>query len=84
MKNSTDMNIFTGYYDSSIKNNLKCARELLHTQSLKTTPVTLFRVKKYDPVRYRNRTFQKFESVLYLITMFTYMRQTSIICTRLL
>ena len=31
-----------------------------------------FYIQKYDPVRYRNRTFQKFESVLYWITMFTY------------
>ena len=66
------MNIFTGYYESSIKNTLKCAHEILHIRSLKTSPVTLFRIKKYDPVHYRNLTFQKFESVLYWITMFTY------------
>ena len=28
--------------------------------------------KKIKPVRYRNRTFQKFESILYRITMFTF------------
>ena len=70
MKNSTDMNkmgIFTGYYESSTKNALECTRESIHTRSLKTSPVTLFRVSKYDPLRYRNRTFQKFESVLYRI-----------------
>ena len=58
------MGIFTGYYESSTKRSLKCAREF--------SLVTSFRVKKYDPVRYRNRTFQKFESVMYWITMFTY------------
>ena len=66
------MGIFTGYYESSTKHSLKCALEFLHTRSLKTSPVTSFRVKKYDPVRYRNRTFQKFESVMYWITMFTF------------
>ena len=66
------MCIFTGYYESSTKNTLKYACEFLHTRNLKTSPVTSFRVKKYDPVRCRNRTFQKFESVLYWITMFAY------------
>ena len=76
------MGIFTGYYESGIKNTPKCAREFLHTRSLKTSPVTSFRLKKYDPVRYRNSTFQTFESVLHWITMFTY-ETTSIICTGL-
>ena len=66
------MGIFIGYYESSIKNALKCAREFLLARSQKTSPVTSFRVKKNDLVRYRNRTFQKFESVLYRITMFTF------------
>ena len=66
------MGIFIGYYESRTKNTLKCASEFLHARSQKTSPMTSFRVKKYDPVRYRNRTFQKFESVLHRITMFTY------------
>ena len=75
------MGIFISYYESSTKNTLKCAREFLHARSQKTSQVISFRVKKYHPVRYRNRTFQKFESVLYGITMF---KQISIICTGLL
>ena len=63
--------MFTGYYESS-KNALECARECLYTQSLKTSPVTLFCVKKYEPLRYRNHTFQKLENVLCRITMFTH------------
>ena len=51
--------MFTGYYESSTKNAVDRAHECLHTQSLKTNPVTLFSVKKCDPLRYGNCTFQK-------------------------
>ena len=64
--------MFIGYYESGTENTLKCAREFLDVRNLKTSPVTSFPVQKYDPVRYRNRTFQKVESVLYRIAMFTY------------
>ena len=40
------MGIFIGYYESSTRNTLKCAREFLHARSQKTSPVTSFRVKK--------------------------------------
>ena len=66
------MGMFTGYYESGTKNALECARECLHTRSLKTSPVTLFGVKNCDPLRYKNCTFQKLENVLYRITMFTH------------
>ena len=62
------MSIFTGYYESSTKHTLKCAL----TRSLKTSPVTLFRVKNMIQCITKNRTFQKFESVLCWITMFRY------------
>ena len=46
MKNSTGM--FIGHYESITKNALECARECLHTRSLKTGSVTLFSLKKCD------------------------------------
>ena len=61
---------------------MKCAHKFLHARSLKTSPVTSFRVKKYDLVRYRNRTFQKFEA--FFIGLRIHMKQTSILCTGLL
>ena len=68
------MGVFIGYYESGTKKILWSVHvSFLHVRSLKTSPVLAsFRVKKYDWVRYRNRTFQKFESVLYRIMMFTY------------
>ena len=49
------------------KNTLDCAREFFTYTKPETSPVTLFRVKKYDPVRYKNRTFQKFRLSLHLV-----------------
>ena len=54
------------------KNALECALECLHTLSLKTSPASSVCIKKCDPVRYTNRIFQKLESVLYRIAMFTH------------
>ena len=58
-------------YESNTKNASECARECLHTRSLKTSPVIFFSSKNHDPVRCRSRSFQKLESVLYRITVFT-------------
>ena len=79
----SQMCIFIGYYESSTKNTLKCSFEFLHARSQKTSPVTSFRVKKYDPVRYRNRTFQKLKTFCIGLRCL-HMMQTSIICTGLL
>ena len=77
------MGISTGYYESSIKSTLKCAREFLHTRSLKTSPVTLFRVKKNMIQCVTEIVPFKSLRAFCIGLQCLHMKQTSIICTGL-
>ena len=77
------MGIFTGYYESNTKHTLKCARALLHTQSLKTSPVTLFCVKNMIQSVTEIVPFKSLRAFC-IGLRFLHMKQTGIICTGLL
>ena len=77
------MGIFTGYYESDTKHTLKCARELLHTRSLKTSPVTLFRVKNMIQCVTEIVPFKSLRAFCIGLRC-SHMKQTGIICTGLL
>ena len=73
------MGIFTGYYESNTKHTLKCAHELLHTRSLKTSPVTLFRVKNMIQCVTEIVPFKSLRAFCIGLRCL-HMKQTSIIC----
>ena len=77
------MGIFIGYYESSIKNALKCAREFLLARSQKTSPVTLFRVKKIIQCVTEIVPFKSLKAFCIGIR-YLHLKQASIICTGLL
>ena len=77
------MGIFTGYYESNTKHTLKCAREFLHTRILKTSPVTLFRVKNMIQCVTEIVPFKSLRAFCIGLRCL-HMKQTSIICTGLL
>ena len=77
------MGIFIGYYESSIKNALKCAREFLLGRSQKTSPVTSFRVKKMIQCVTEIVPFKSLKEFCIGLRCL-HLKQASIICTGLL
>ena len=77
------MGIFIGYYESSIKNALKCAREFLLVRSQKTSPVTSFRVKNMIQCVTEIEPFKSLKAFCIGLRCL-HMKQTSITCTGLL
>ena len=76
------MGIFTGCYESNTKHTLKRAREFLHTQSLKTSTVTLFRVKNMTQCVTEIVPFKSLRAFCIGLRCLL-MKLTSIICTGL-
>ena len=76
------MGIFTGYYEYNTKHTLECAREFLHTRSLKTSAVT-FRVKNMIQCVTEIVPFKSLRAFCIGLRCL-HMKKTSIICTGLL
>ena len=77
------MGIFTGCCESNTKHTLKCASEFLHTRSLKSSPVTLFRVKNMIQCVTEILPVKSLRAFCIGLRCL-HKKQTSIICTGLL